>query len=196
VLALRSWSTDPTRDLDGLPVLDAESFTSTSGARFMSHVNDALTGMMQHWQRALERALKTPASDHELTRELVRLRALLARRLQLARHPSLPEEIRTALWEGTVSDVTRLQAELEQGAMTSTHAATSTRAAQERLVRLLRSSRFTAILEPGYVAPTVVPTAASVGAPSAQRVAAPAALAPQVPAVPGSPRRRVFVTDN
>lgn len=151
VVGLRAWQLDPAHDLSGLPSLSVDSFTPATYARLMNHVNTAISEMMTAWSQMLQRALSTAVTDHDRARELAQLRVRLARRLQLARHPGWPTEISEALWKGAVGDIRALQADLEKSASGGgEYRGSSARGESERTLAIVRSTRFTAIIEPGF----------------------------------------------
>jgi hypothetical protein len=150
VLGLRAWGADPTTDLSGLPTLTAESFTPATYQRLVKHLNEAIAAMMAVWNSALERAVTGANDEHEIARELVQLRVLLARRLQLARHPGFPKEISNSLWDGACADILSIQASLEREATKNGAGATTSRTSQERMLSLMRNNSFAAITDPGY----------------------------------------------
>jgi hypothetical protein len=106
--------------------------------------------VMTAWQRRLERNIQVVRSEHEYARTLVELRSLLGRRLQLARHPSLPTEIQQPLTQGVERDIRRIQQDLENAVTQPGRGSGIQLATRERMLRLVRANSFTAILEPKF----------------------------------------------
>jgi hypothetical protein len=150
VTALRKWRDDPTFDMSGLQPLAADSFAPATYDRLMAHLNDAIGTMMRSWNTALARAMRNASSTHDLAREFVQLRALLGRRVQLARHPSFPQQISSALWDTACSDIRSIQHDIEKAVTVSVDRASSSRADTERKLEVVRRNSFIAIIEPGY----------------------------------------------
>ncbi len=150
VIGLRAWANDPGTDLSQLPTLTAESFTPATYQRLIKHLNDAISTMMASWNESLNRAISSARDEHDVARELVQLRALLARRLQLARHPGFPQEISNSLWDGACVDILAIQQSLESGVHATSDRATTSRSDQERTLAMVRGTSFAAIIAPGY----------------------------------------------
>lgn len=152
VVGLRTWRDNPATDLSALPPLDSASFTPATYARLLAHLQQALQAMTDAWSRRLQTAIDRAGSDsHELGRALVQLRAELARRIQLARHPGWPSEIATELERGAANDIRDLQAQLERLVRSApTARGGSDRDTVEAQLRVLRENSFTAILDPGF----------------------------------------------
>jgi hypothetical protein len=159
VMGLRAWRSNPSTDLSHLPALTSASFTPATYERLMTHIQDALSHMMQAWAARLRTEVSASTNEHDAARALVQLRPELARRLQLAKHPGLPEEIRTALWDAAVADIQTIQADLEKAVVAPSSAGgTTDRAGGERMLALVRQNPFTAILNPAFdVGPTRPP---------------------------------------
>lgn len=113
VRRLRQWQADTTTPLDDLPVLDHDMFTPSTYQRLLGHIEKALEVVTQRWSERLVAAFGA-SSGHDLARNLVALRPLLARRVQLAQHPSLPPVLRQALTKESSQTLARLQEELER----------------------------------------------------------------------------------
>ncbi len=100
VNSLRAWAKDPENvSLLELPVLEESTFTPDTYRRLVSHILDAMRQANERWHQGLTRAWTNATTPYELSREMVSLRTTLARRVQLARHPGLPEPIQAALLE-------------------------------------------------------------------------------------------------
>ncbi len=113
VITLLAWRDDPTVPLDDLPVLTEESLPRDAYDRFFRHLQEALEHSTRRWEKAFAAAISGFRDDHDLADRLVKQRAGLARRLQLASHPSLPEPVRIALTEDFARMVHRLQEQFE-----------------------------------------------------------------------------------
>ncbi len=174
VTGLRAWQADPTIDLSGLPPLAVDSFTPATYQRLLTHLNTAIRTMMENWNASLAKALQAATTDYDRERALTQSRPMLARRLQLARHPGFPAEVSDQLWKGACDDIRSIQQDLEAGVLQTTARARSSREDQEAALRLVRTARLTVIIEPGYdldrlfagggepatrTAPTLAPTA-------------------------------------
>lgn len=194
VLALRTWQKDPTYDLGDLPALTVDSLPPSAYERLMSHFGRAQAALMELWSTRFLRDWAAARSAHDQMRVLVDLRALLGRRLQLARHPGLPQEFRDALEEAVASDIRRMQDDLEKQATRAVAGAHSQRNEQERMLHLLRTNSLTAILEPGFPLGSLL-TPGTHPAPSTTPPA-PTSPAPLPPAAgAGQIRRRSIVLD-
>lgn len=147
VITLREWSADPTTPLDDLPKLEDDTFTPATFQRLLSHIQKAMVTVMEAWQVALQRAFSTAQSEHDLARDLVQLRSVLVRRVQLSGHPSLPAVLSDALLEGVAKDLAALQEQLEREVMKERAGQKSSREENERLLRLVRENPLTRVLD-------------------------------------------------
>jgi hypothetical protein len=145
-MTLRQWQKDPLTSLDHLPQLVEEDFSPGTWTRLLSHVNAAITHVMNDWQEALSRTVGTARSDHELGRDLVQLRRVLARRVQLAGHVSLPPRVRDALSADTKASILRLQADLEKNVAGSAADGKVDPAAADRLLGIVRTNSLVHVL--------------------------------------------------
>ncbi|OBJ70991.1 hypothetical protein [Mycobacterium sp. 1274756.6] len=191
MLALRKWAKDPRHDLTNLPSLQADSLPPAAYERLIGHLMSAQQDVMSTWQQRLQRDFAAARDEHGYARTLVELRRLLARRIKLAQHPGLPEQLREPLYDGVASDIRRLQTELEEAITTPARNAIS--AGRERLLRVVRDNSLTAILGPGFPLESLFAAATARSAP-------PAAAAPPPTAAPPTTarrnnRRRVLLTD-
>jgi hypothetical protein len=148
VLTLRAWAEDPLIAIDHLPPLDDATFTPDTYARLFEHLLAALEKVSNRWHDGLERAWKVSHDRFALAQELVALRASLARRVQLASHPSLPEGARTVLRTRTWEDVHRYQREIEEAVVALGTDGTVGRDEVEEMLAVVRENPFTAVL--GY----------------------------------------------
>lgn len=113
VMTLRAWKKDPTIPLLHLPQLSDDQFTPDTYARLGAHIGDALKEVTDRWYQELLRAVRTCDTPSALGRELIAQRTLLGRRLQLARHPSLPAALRAIYEASALRDLRGYQQELE-----------------------------------------------------------------------------------
>lgn len=146
VLTLRAWSEDPTVPLDHLPALDERSFTVATYDRLLRYVVEALEAATERWVTGLERAFRSADSPFELGAQLVQLRRLLAHRLQLAAHPSLPASLRETLTADARQAVHNYQRELEDNLRRDTTHGRVGAAAREELLRVARENSFERLL--------------------------------------------------
>lgn len=149
VTAVRSWREDPRHDLTALPVLAVESLPPAAYDRLFAHIRDAQQHVMDRWSETFARDWGNATDDHSRIRVLIATRVLLARRLQLAGHPGLPQVVRDEFRAGVARDIQALQKNLEDAAAARSghridHSGT------EHTLDLLRANRLTAILEPGF----------------------------------------------
>jgi hypothetical protein len=150
VSGLRAWGKDPNTDLGELPKLCADSFPPPTYERLVAHIMTAQQEVMSTWQQRLARNIQSARSEHDYARTLVELRSLLGRRLQLAKHPGLPDEVRRPLAEGVERDIRRLQEDLEKAVQRPDRAGGIQLVTRERMLRLVRANSFTALLKPGF----------------------------------------------
>ena len=114
VVTLRAWSADPQTPLDHLPVLSEDMYTADTFTRLIAELSKAMQVVSDRWLLRLAKACENSQTPHDLARELVSLRGVLARRGQLSNHPSLPQPIREGLQKGFRNDVERWQEELDE----------------------------------------------------------------------------------
>lgn len=193
VHGLRRWALDPTADLGGLPALTVDSFTPDTYRRLLGHLHTAIATMMRTWQAQLTRDLGSALDDHGRARALVSLRVLLARRLELAKHPALPREVSHALWDSAARDIEHIQRTLETEVVRPRDGTARADGAQERLLQLVKQHSFVVLIQPGF------PLSAFI----AQQGITSASTSPDVPRVIGggpppefterAPRRRVLL---
>ncbi|WP_006245064.1 hypothetical protein [Mycolicibacterium tusciae] len=149
VTAVRSWRDDPRHDLSALPSLGADSLPPSAYERLFDHIRLAQQRVMDRWSETFARDWGNAREDHARVRALMATRVLLARRLQLAAHPGLPEVVRTEFTNGVARDVHALQKDLEDAAVRQTGHRVD-RVQTDRTLNLLRANRLTVILEPGF----------------------------------------------
>lgn len=150
VRALRAWATDPAHTVLELPVLTESSLPPSAFHRLLGHLNEALSTAMTRWSSEFTVQWARATTEHDRERALVQMRTKLARRLQLADHPSLPAVIRDLLSESAATDIRNLQQEIEDNLLKSTANASSDRSVRERLLKTARANSLTAILEPNF----------------------------------------------
>lgn len=158
VRTLRAWAEDQSTPLNHLPQLADDTFTPETYRAFFGYLSAALDAVSKRWVKGLDRAWSTSDTPFVLARELIQLRAVLARRVQLARHPALPPAIRDILEKDLVSSVQRYQRELEDNVRKST--ATSRLDAKEResLLTVVRENSFLKVLDYGVAFDGSVPS--------------------------------------
>lgn len=144
VVTLRRWSEDPATPLNHLPALGDESLPTDAYSRLFEHLYRALERSGDVWAKALDEALTQSRDLHELADRLVKLRTVLARRLQLASHPGLPETVRDALIEDFTRMVERNQEELDTA---FTSQLNNTDLPQAEVNQLIRTVRENSLLE-------------------------------------------------
>lgn len=146
VVTLRVWADDPSTPLDGLPTLTEESLPRDAYSRLFEHLFKAMERSGDHWQTGLTEALSQYRDFHDLADRLVKLRMLLARRLQLASHPGLPEQVRTALTEDFTRMVERNQTELHDQLRRELARNQAPQAMAEQLMRTIQENSFTGVM--------------------------------------------------
>lgn len=146
VVTLRIWADDPTTPLTHLPILTEESLPQEAYARFIEHLQRALERSAQQWEKAFSTAISNFRDHHDLADRLVKQRAILARRLQLASHPSLPEPVRAALTDDFERMVNRLQDEFESNTRDAMIRRRLPQPAVEQLMRTIRENSLVAVL--------------------------------------------------
>lgn len=147
VNTLRAWSRDPEGvSLQELPALRDDTFTPETYRRLIDHILEAMRLANERWHQGLVRAWGTSSTPFELAREFVSLRTTLARRLQLAHHPGLPEPIRKVLFEGLRADVERYQREAEEMVSKSSAGASLDTTWRNQMLAVVREHSFIAVL--------------------------------------------------
>jgi hypothetical protein len=196
VLTLKQWQKDPMTSLQHLPVLEEADFSPTTWSRLLSHIDSAIMQVMKDWQLSLASALGAARSDHDLGRDLVQLRAVLARRVQLARHSGLPRRVSDALFADAESSIQRLQEDLEKSVTKSTDGARVDRSASDRLLAIVRANSLVHVLalettQDGSSARAKALSSSTLQQHSVARAASTTQQPPGAPA-PGSRRRVQF----
>lgn len=148
VNSLRAWAKDPENvSLLELPVLEESTFTPDTYRRLVSHILDAMRQANERWHQGLTRAWTNATTPYELSREMVSLRTTLARRVQLARHPGLPEPIQAALLSGLRADIERYQQEAETAVRTQRSAVSVDATWSDQMLAVVREHSFMAVLD-------------------------------------------------
>ncbi len=150
VTAVRSWREDPRHDMSHLPTLVTDSLPPAAYERLFGHIRDAQQHVMNRWSETFARDWGAARDEQGRVRALLDTRRVLARRLQLAGHPGLPEVVRAELTNGVARDTRQLQDELEAALTKHQPGARIDRVQSERALNMLRTNRLTAILEPGF----------------------------------------------
>lgn len=146
VRTIRVWSGDDSVSLVGLPQLTEDSMPADAYTRLINHVAEAIETVTAHWDQSLARTLESIAEPSALAVELVALRRRLARRLELARHPSLPEVVRTAFSEAADRDIRSYQRQLEEAVSKLGRAGRLPTSVVDDLFRCIRENSFVAVL--------------------------------------------------
>lgn len=138
VTTLRAWSVDPSTPLAELPILTEDSLPRGAFDRLFEHLHAALEKSTTTWVESFSHAMGDFSDDHDLADRLIKLRIGLARRMQLASHPSLPDVVRQSLSEDFERFVRTAQEELEASIRDGLRAR---QASQEHETRMLRTTR-------------------------------------------------------
>lgn len=146
VTTMLAWREDPGIPLDDLPVLTEESLPRDAFDRLFKHLQETLEHSTQRWEKAFSAAISDYRNHHDLADRLVKLRAGLARRLQLASHPSLPEQVRTALTDDFERMVRRLQEQFESNTRAALTRSRVPHSEMEQLMRVIHENRLDEVL--------------------------------------------------
>lgn len=163
VTALRRWADDSSATLAGLPTLTEESLPPVAYQRLLRHIRETVDTVGRAAADQLSRDLAAACDAHEIEKAMVAVRPALLRRLELARHPGLPQQFRDAFEKSAVEDISRLQQDVEKAMSTSSNRYGSDRTERERSLRAVRETSLLAVLKHGYQTP--LPTAPPVSAP-------------------------------
>lgn len=153
VRTIRAWSGDESVSLVGLPQLSEDSMPAGAYSRLIDHVAEAIETVTARWDRSLARTLESIGEPSALAMELVSLRRRLARRLELARHPSLPEVVRTAFSEAADRDIRSYQRDLEDAVSKLGRSGHVPTTVVDALYRCIRENSFVAVLNYTGAAP-------------------------------------------
>lgn len=152
VRTLRAWATDESVSLATLPQLAEDSMPMAAYTRLIDHINAALETVTNRWDEALAKVLASMSDPRDLGQELVALRRKLARRLELARHPALPQVLRNTYSQAADKDVRTYQQQLEDAIMKLSRSGRVPTPVVDELYRAMRENSFVAVL--GYAADT------------------------------------------
>lgn len=167
VLTIRAWSRNPQVSLEGLPELAGDEYSPAVFDRLIAHIEQAIETVTQAWLTRLQADLGRARSEFELAQSLVSSRRLLTRRLELAGHPGLPQELRRVLTEACTRDVTRMQADLEEGFRQARSESPAQAGYWDRRLDVLRTNPITGTL------PAAQPTSVAAPPPPTQPSPAP-----------------------
>lgn len=145
VVTLRMWVKDPSTSLATLPLLTEENLPRAAYERLATHLTEALQQSTQAWEQGLLQALADSRDYHDLADRLVKLRVTLARRRQLASHPSLPEGMRSTLTGDFDRFVLRSQEQLETNLRNYAARAMLPQEMQTSLLRVIRENPLTGV---------------------------------------------------
>lgn len=145
---LSAFGDDPNTSLAGLPEITVDSFPASTFERLMKHINRAENKVMERWDSELSRDIQHASDTHELSNAILHSRKLLARRIALDNHPSLPEVLRSKLMKNATDDINNIQKDLEKnvGKSTDSWAVNSS----DQLLEVVRTSPLTAVLSENY----------------------------------------------
>ena len=145
---LSAFGDDPNTSLAGLPEITVDYFPASTFERLMKHINRAENKVMERWDSELSRDIRHASDTHELSNAILHSRKLLARRIALDNHPSLPEVLRSKLMKNATDDINNLQKDLEKnvGKSTDSWAVNSS----DQLLEIVRTSPLTAVLSENY----------------------------------------------
>lgn len=147
VKTVRAWATDPTTPLTHLPPLADDTFTPETYQRLIAHLTSALDTVSTRWAQALSTSVATVTDEHDLARELIALRSLLARRAQLSLHPSLPPGARKPFEENLRDSIRRYQSDLEKAFAPDRTSARLDDAHRARMLAVVRQHPLNGVLD-------------------------------------------------
>ncbi|WP_421787858.1 hypothetical protein [Gardnerella sp. DNF01141] len=145
---LSAFADDPNTSLVGLPEITVDTFPSSTFERLMKHINRAENKVMERWDTELSRGIQNASDAHELSNAILHSRKLLARRIALDNHPSLPEVLRSNLMKNATADINNLQKDLEKNVSKSTDSWGVN--SSDQLLEIVRTSPLTAVLNENY----------------------------------------------
>jgi hypothetical protein len=152
VRTIRDWSLDDSVTLAGLPPLTEESLPAGAFERLITHINQALETAADGWVAALSKTLASIGDPAALALDLVALRRKLARRLELARHPALPQVLRDAFSGAVDRSVRDAQQQIETAIKNLSRDGRTPTSVVDALHRVTRENSFVAVL--AYTADT------------------------------------------
>lgn len=152
VRTVHAWSVDESVSLAGLPALTEDSLPAAAYDRLITHLNESLEKVADTWARSLTKVAESIGAPSDLAVDLVALRRKLARRLELARHPGLPEVLRRAYSGAVDRSVRQAQQQLEDAIKELGRSGRTPSALVDELYRVVRENSFVTVL--GYTADT------------------------------------------
>jgi len=152
VRTLRDWSVDDSVSLTGLPPLTEESLPAGAYERLINHIRQALETAAAGWVSALSKTLASIGDPAALAVDLVALRRKLSRRLELARHPALPQVLRDAFSDAVDRSVRDAQQQIETAIKNLGRDGHTPASVVDELHRVTRENSFVAVL--AYTADT------------------------------------------
>ena len=146
VLTLRSWAQDPRVGLAELPRLSEADLPPDAWSRLIEHLLAAQRTVMRTFQERLGLLVEQAHSDFALAQALIESRRMLQHRVDLAHHPSLPEELRDTLVESCRTDIHQIQQELEELMLDGGRNTPRETAEWDRRLMVVRQNPLTAVL--------------------------------------------------
>lgn len=144
---LTAWTADPSMPIAELPSLTEDTFSPSTFARLVKHINRANDALMDRWKNELQTGMARAASTYEVEMVLIRSRGLLAKRLCFAQQAALPQKLQKALLDSAKADIESLQAQLEENASTRSSRSSIN---GNGLLEAIKRSPLTAILQDDY----------------------------------------------
>ena len=142
VRTVHAWSVDESVSLAGLPALTEDSLPAAAYDRLITHLNESLEKVADTWARSLTKVAESIGAPSDLAVDLVALRRKLARRLELARHPGLPEVLRRAYSGAVDRSVRQAQQQLEDAIKELGRSGRTPSALVDELYRVVRGELF------------------------------------------------------
>lgn len=118
--------------------------------RLIDHITAALEAVTTRWERSLSSVLSSMGDPKALAVELVGLRRKLARRLELARHASLPQVLRDAFSDAADRNIRQYQQQLEDAVKSLGRSGRAPTSLVDELHYTVKANSFVAVL--GYTA--------------------------------------------
>lgn len=145
--AMRSFACDPMTPIDHLPSLADDTYSPDTFVRIHDAVTMALESVTKQWVDGLQRAWRNASTPFELATGLSQSRVMLARRVQLARHPSLPPRMREGLERELRDSVARYQRELEESVHRAGPGHTVDHDWRDRMLAVVRENSLLKVLD-------------------------------------------------
>lgn len=143
---ITAWGDDPSVSLNDLPPITEEMFLPATFDRLFKHIDRANMKIMDRWEENLVRDLSKAKTEPELARVLANSRGLLAKRVEFARNPALPEKIRETLTKEVETTIRDLQKQLEEN---FSNQESSTAVVRNDFLRVVKQTPLTAVLDWG-----------------------------------------------